>query len=47
MKTTTLTTADLIEQRAFLTGNPIELTATHAYLADGPVLWKAPLGGGS
>lgn len=41
---TALTTAALLEARAFLTGNPIELTATAAYLADGPVLWMAPLG---
>ena len=41
---TAITTSDLLQQRAFLTDNPIELTATHAYLVDGPVLWMAPLG---
>ncbi len=41
---TALTTMTILRIREAITGNPIELTATHAYLADGPVLWMAPLG---
>lgn len=42
--TTALTTMAFLHIRKAITGNPIELTATHAYLTDGPVLWMAPLG---